>query len=534
MHMSTPELPGYEVLEKLGDDGTMTLWKARQLSLDRFVAIKVLPVDSSTNAQSLAQFRREAQAAAKLKNPGIVQIFDAGEFGNLTYIVMEYIAGGTVQEQLNLLKIMREDEAMAIVQWVSLALQYAWNGHQIIHCDIKPENIILSETGDVRVGNLGIAQIINAMSSDGADGDFIGTPNYASPEYVGGKETLDCRTDIYSLGATFYQLVTGVLPFDGLDPSAVLEQQLLGHLDDPRDLNPNLSDSATAILHKMMAKNLADRYLDWKNLLDDLHALKKGNALIHAPCPKGHSTIRLSRPLVLAAPPPPPPPAAAAPAPSETAAAPAKMKIHINKTALAETKTRKQSGYSGCLSGLVFLVMMAGGLYAAARYTPLGSVFEKYLNCAMDYADYYLYGVMPEGGVTPHQQQPASVVEPTSVPEKPLAPPVLAPAPVAPAPVVSAPPPATPAQPADWKSDPSCVKSLQLYKEARGLYDSYIGTPKNQNVQLLLDAEARCREAIDLLKACRKNLPPQAGIQPMIDQCYHLISDCHHARPLDI
>ncbi len=518
MQTSMPELPGYEALEKLGDDGIMTLWKARQLSLDRFVTIKVLSVDTATNTEALAHLRHEAMAAAKLKNPGIVQIYDTGEFGSLAYIVMEYIAGSTVQEQLNLLSVMPEEEALAIIQWVALALQYAWSGHRIIHCDIKPENIILSDTGDVRVGNLGIAQVINAMSCTGSAGDFIGTPNYASPEYVGGKEQLDCRADIYSLGATFYQLVTGVLPFDGLEPAAILEQQLLGHLEDPRDLNPNLSDSATAIIHKMMARSLNDRYSDWRELLNDLRALKKGQPLEHAPCPKGHSTVRLSHPLNLPA----------APAPKQQASADkaitsTKKQIRISKADLGKTNKAKSSGRSGCLAGILFLLLMGTGLFAASRYTSLGPVFREYLDRALTYVDYYLYGVNPKDKDI--QSPPAATASASS------------PAPAAQAILPNQQPAASGSssvttQPANWKTDPAYQQSLQLYKEARGLYDEYISARKNP--QLLTEAEAKCREAIGLLKACRSRLPPQAGIQPMIDQCFHLISDCHHARPLDL
>ncbi|MDD4735797.1 MAG: protein kinase [Kiritimatiellae bacterium] len=513
MQMTKPELPGYEMLEMLGEDDGMTMWKARQISLDRFVVIKILAVTASTNSESLAQLRREATAAARLKNPGIVQVFDAGEFGPFAYIVLEYIEGRSVCKQLNLVSVMSEDEALAIIQWVALALQYAWKEHRVIHCDIKPDNIILSETGDVRVGNLGIAQVLNAMSAGGDVGDFVGTPNYASPEYIGNKEALDCRTDIYSLGATFYQLVTGVPPFGHLEPAAILEQQLLGHLEDPRDLNPNISDAVTSVIHKMMAKNLTDRYADWRALLKDLHALKKQVPLTCPRCPFGHSTVRLSRPFVL--PPPPPEEKPVAPAPPA-----AKKQIRINKTDLEKTKKQRSRGSSGCLFKLLFLVLLGTGIFAAAQYTALGPVLRTYLENGLDYIDYYLHGA----SASPQQEQRLAD-QPHPQAPIPL-PPTVAPAVEPPA---SAP---IPAQPADWKSDPSYTQGLELYREARRIYQDYITTRKNP--ALLGEAEEKCREAVDLLKACRDRLPPQAGIQPIIDQCYHLISDCHHARPLDL
>ena len=512
--MIKPELPGYEILEMLGEEDGMTMWKARQISLDRFVAIKILAVTASTNAESLAQLRREATAAARLKNPGIVQVFDAGEFGPFAYIVLEYIEGRSVREQLNFVSVMSEDEALAIVQWVALALQYAWKEHRVIHCDIKPDNIILSETGDVRVGNLGIAQVLNVMSAGGDADDFVGTPNYASPEYVGNKEALDCRTDIYSLGATFYQLVTGVPPFGHLEPADILEQQLLGRLEDPRDLNPNVSDAATSVIHKMMAKTLTDRYADWKELLKDLHALKKKLPLTCPRCPFGHSTVRLSRPFIL----PPPLPEEKQ---LEPVAPTAKKQIRIKKTDLEQAKAPRSYGASGCLPKLLFLLLLGTGIFAAAQYTELGPVLRTHLENGLDYIDYYLHGTLPASQQEQHlttqlMPQAPMPLPPTTVPtvEEPLAT-----APVA-------------AQPADWKSDPSYQQGLELYREARRIYQEYISTRKNP--ALLGEAEAKGREAIELLKACRKKLPPQAGIQPIIDQCYHLISDCHHARPLDL
>ena len=138
MQMPFPELPGYDVLELIGRDGAMTIWKARQRSLNRLVTVKVLTLGADVDEDSPIRFRQEAMAAAKLKNSGIIQVIDAGEFGNMAYIVMEHIPGSTLQDQLNLVSVMSEEEALAIVQWVALALQYAWNEHRNIHCDIKP------------------------------------------------------------------------------------------------------------------------------------------------------------------------------------------------------------------------------------------------------------------------------------------------------------------------------------------------------------------------------------------------------------
>ena len=524
MQMPFPELHGYEVLELIGRDGAMTIWKARQLSLNRLVTVKVLTLGADVDEDSPIRFRQEAMAAAKLKNPGIVQVIDAGEFGNMAYIVMEHIPGSTLQDQLNLISVMSEEEALAIVQWVALALQYAWNEHRIIHCDIKPATIIVSESGEVRVGNLGIARVMKTMS--GGAGDFVGTPNYASPEYIGGKETLDCRTDIYSLGVLFYQLVTGILPFDGLNPSAILEQQLLGHLEDPRDLDPTLSDAAAAVIHKMMSKSLADRYANWEELIEDLHDLKEGRTPRHANCPNGHSTVQLSRPLKFPPPaqlpnPAPAPAPASSPAPAAPQSQSAKKQIRVNKTSLSKAPGVKRKGHSGFLTGGLFLVLFSAGLYFGIRYTALGPVILTYRDRIAEYAGGYLSGSSSSrsGGLEKREasgSMPSAPQAPVAIRESESSSPAVSASPVS----------------NDWKNDPDYRKSRERYQEARALYDEY--TSSRQNSQLLIQAEEKSREAIELLKGCRNRLPPQAGIQPLIDQCYHLISDCHHSRQLEL
>ncbi|MDD4872570.1 MAG: serine/threonine-protein kinase, partial [Kiritimatiellae bacterium] len=207
--MSQLQITGFEILECLGQGGMATVWKARQLSLDRIVAIKVLSSRMARDVADIERFLKEAKSAAKLKHSGIIQVYDVNAENNQYYIVMEYVAGYTVGDWLRRKSILSEEDALLVVDSVADALDYAWNKESIIHCDIKPDNIIIDSDGTVKVADLGLARTISAMSTRQEDEYVMGTPAYMSPEQARGDGDLDCRADIYSLGAMLYHLVTG-------------------------------------------------------------------------------------------------------------------------------------------------------------------------------------------------------------------------------------------------------------------------------------------------------------------------------------
>jgi len=291
--MTDQQIPGFEILEKLGQGGMAAVYKARQISLDRIVAIKVLSSHLSHDPADIERFRLEAQQAAKLKHPGIVQVYDAHIGGKFSYFVMEYVAGYTVGDWLRRKGLLPEKDVLLVAECVADALDYAWQTAGMIHCDIKPDNIIVDADGTVKVADLGLARTINAMSVSRESDEVMGTPAYMSPEQAMGLPDLDCRADIYSLGAMLYHLSTGRLMFEGEPEDKVMELQVNGTVPDPIDLNPNLSRPFCWMLEKMLAKKRELRYADWTAVRADLLRVKKGMPLLQ-PLPEGSSTVSRS------------------------------------------------------------------------------------------------------------------------------------------------------------------------------------------------------------------------------------------------
>lgn len=275
------EIPGFDSFEKLGEGGMATVWKARQVSLDRIVAIKILSRSLAGTPSDTARFQEEARSAAKLKHPGIVQVYDAQVHEGMYYFVMEYVAGYSVGDWIRRKKVLPESESLLAIECVADALSHAWETQAIVHCDIKPDNIMIDADGTIKVADLGLSRSIGALSQvDEDDDEVMGTPNYMSPEQVRGDPDLDCASDIYALGSTLYQMLTGVMLFDDVDDVQVMECQLDEQVDDPLDLNERLSMSVCWLVEKMLAKDREDRYRDWGSVLDDISQVKRGTMLL--------------------------------------------------------------------------------------------------------------------------------------------------------------------------------------------------------------------------------------------------------------
>lgn len=274
------EIPGFDSMEKIGEGGMATVWKARQISLDRTVAIKVLFKSLAATPADAARFQDEARAAAKIKHPGIVQVYDAQVYEGMYYFVMEYVAGYSVGDWIRRKKVLPESESLLAIECVADALGDAWDTQAIVHCDIKPDNIMIDADGTIKVADLGLSRSIGALSQMEDEDDVMGTPNYMSPEQIQGEPDLDCATDIYSLGATLYQMVTGVMLFADIDEMEVMEQQLSGQVVDPIELNPSLSMGVCWLIEKMLSKDREDRYSDWKSVLADISQVKRGTMLL--------------------------------------------------------------------------------------------------------------------------------------------------------------------------------------------------------------------------------------------------------------
>jgi serine/threonine-protein kinase len=253
------------------------VYKAQQLSMNREVAIKVLRPRLAANRGFLERFTREAHVAARLSHNNIVQAFDVGSAGSLHYFVMEYVEGTTIKRELEREKVYGEREAVEIVLQIAQALSHA-HRRGLIHRDIKPANIILTAEGVAKLADLGLArQTHDDDELDEAErGMTIGTPFYISPEQIRGEETIDIRADIYSLGATFYHMVTGQPPFPGKTVEPVLMAHLNQELTPPDHLNTALSAGVGEVIEFMMAKDRNERYPTPGDLIIDLECLLAG------------------------------------------------------------------------------------------------------------------------------------------------------------------------------------------------------------------------------------------------------------------
>ncbi len=272
------QIPGYELLEKLGQGSMGTVYKARQLSMDRLVAIKILHPRLAAKHDLISRLDREAHLAAKLSHNNIVQAIDVGVAGSIHYFVMEYIEGTTIKQELEAGKVYTEHEALEIALQVAQALRHA-HRRGLIHRDIKPANIILTPERVAKLADLGMArETADEERSRAEKGMTIGTPFYIAPEQVYPLEELDGRADIYSLGATLYHMVTGQPPFPGTRVDEVLKAHLERELTPPDHLNTSLSSGLGEVVEFMMAKDRRQRYPSADDLILDLECLRNGRA----------------------------------------------------------------------------------------------------------------------------------------------------------------------------------------------------------------------------------------------------------------
>ncbi|MFG0293650.1 MAG: serine/threonine-protein kinase [Phycisphaerales bacterium JB065] len=273
---SGQQIPGYRVLGKLGAGAMAAVFKARQISLDRLVAIKVLPRKFNGNRQFIERFYAEGRAAAQLNHPNIVQAFDVGKAGEFHYFVMEYVDGGTVHDTIVQNKRFDEADAINIAINVAEALEHA-HERGLIHRDVKPKNVMITKGGVTKLADLGLARAIDDKDAALAEkGKAYGTPYYISPEQIRGEVNVGPQADIYSLGATLYHMVTGNVPYNGKNPKEVMEKHLKQALIPPDHVNPKLSAGISEVIEMMMAKSRRERYKNCKDLLIDLRAVKRG------------------------------------------------------------------------------------------------------------------------------------------------------------------------------------------------------------------------------------------------------------------
>jgi len=278
----THQIPGYKILGKIGAGAMAVVYKATQLSLNRTVAIKVLPKRFSENQEYVQRFYKEGQAAGRLNHNNIVQAIDVGEAGGYHYFVMEYVEGRTVAEDLSAGKVFEEKEALDIIIQVARALAHA-HANGLIHRDVKPKNIMISNDGTVKLADMGLArEITDIKSAETEAGKAYGTPYYIAPEQIRGKIDIDGRADIYGLGCTLYHMLTGRVPFMADDSMEVMKKHLRERLIPPDHINTSLTAGVSEVIEIMMAKRREDRYNNVEELLMDLESLRKGQPPLQA------------------------------------------------------------------------------------------------------------------------------------------------------------------------------------------------------------------------------------------------------------
>ena len=255
----------YEILEKVGTGGMADVYKSKDHTLNRFVAVKVLKQEFSENANFVSKFRVEAQAAAGLMHPNIVNVYDVGEEKGIYYIVMELVDGITLKNYISKRGRLGYKEAVTIALQVSMGLEAAHRNH-IIHRDIKPQNIIISRDGKVKVTDFGIAK---AATSDTITSNVMGSVHYTSPEQARGGFS-DEKSDVYSLGVTLYEMLTGEVPFDGETTVAIAIRHIQEPMPSPKKLNPDIPYSVEQIVLKCCEKSPDRRYQNMQELAADL------------------------------------------------------------------------------------------------------------------------------------------------------------------------------------------------------------------------------------------------------------------------
>jgi beta-lactam-binding protein with PASTA domain/tRNA A-37 threonylcarbamoyl transferase component Bud32 len=257
----------YEVLERIGGGGMALVYKAHDILLNRFVAVKVLRQQYVNDEEFIRRFRREAQSAASLSHPNIVSIYDVGQEQEIHYIIMEYVEGVTLNDIIKERAPLQVEEAIRFACQICDALEHAHVNH-IIHRDIKPHNILIGKNGRVKVTDFGIARATSS-STITQTGSVVGSVHYFSPEHAKGTLT-GAKSDLYSLGIVLYQMLTAHLPFIGESPISVALKHLQEMMVEPRKVNPLIPQSVENIILKSTRKNQDERYQSAKEMLVDL------------------------------------------------------------------------------------------------------------------------------------------------------------------------------------------------------------------------------------------------------------------------
>ena len=276
------EILGYEIVEKIGRSSMTDVWKAYQSSLQRYVTPKVLREEFASDPQEIERFFAEARQTSSLKHPGVLQIFDADVHNGRYYVVMEHVRGPSIDELIRDKGALPPKWSMGVAAQTARALGYAWERHQLVHRNLTPRSLFPNGKAHSKIAYLGLSLRVLPGTDNVRlrPGMIVGTPYYMSPEQACCSPDLDCRTDMYSLGASLYHMITGRMPFAKYEPVEALRKQVGGHLAHPSRHAKGLSTGAAFVMRKLMMKDPAHRYSSWEEAARVMEKLSAGKVVV--------------------------------------------------------------------------------------------------------------------------------------------------------------------------------------------------------------------------------------------------------------
>lgn len=295
-------LEGFILKKRLGAGGMGDVWLAEQESMQRECAVKILSPDLTVHQQFITRFMQEVKSSGKLQHHNIVTAYYSGEYDGMYYLAMECISGENLDTILKEKGQLDEDTVLKVARATAEALDYAWTDFKLIHRDLKPSNIMIDDSNKIKILDFGIAKSLDGKENAQLTqtGAILGTPYYMSPEQASKSGKLDCRSDIYSMGAVLYHLLAGEPPFQGDTPVGILAQHLSGQTQPIRKVAPDVSPATATMIEKMMNKSPDKRYQNWQKVVEDIDRIRQNRRRVNYKMIIAAAAVILLIPLAIA------------------------------------------------------------------------------------------------------------------------------------------------------------------------------------------------------------------------------------------